>query len=289
MKTTERKVIAITQFILGFLFCFSLTANAEEPLAIIQTILVNGSIKEKPTSSEMEVFRNSRSITVTRSMPLIKNDRVVAYAGTQVGLLYLRNAVETNKSAYLNPPADITIEDDKSIFVRLGKALLSLQGLFDGRTPDGQYAARGTEFLIEVDEDGKSIVRVHTGFVTFEANNSPNGSLMMSPSPKVLPVSYMPDAPIASSGILDFEVPSDRRTEIKRQLKVRNNCGKKHKFKIEEPDNQDAIDLSDDRVELKAGEWKTIQVKFQIDGRKLNPGIFQGKFFFVCTMIRFLS
>jgi beta-lactam-binding protein with PASTA domain len=254
------------------------TAMAQEPLAKIKAIFVNGVNKDNPSSSEMEVFRNNASLAVTKSMALFAGDRLVTRSTTRAALLYLRNAVETDKEAYIDSGADVTIRGDKSLFVRLGKALLSLGGFFDALTPDALYAAFGTEYLVEVAEDGTSTVTVFSGYVNVSSGDfsQPTTLRQSSPlNPPLLQVSYpLPGPNESDSQALNFEAPAGRAIEVEKQIRVSNNCEKKHKYKIEAPDDLKGFEMSHNNFELEARSSKNVQVEFKIDGKNIQPGVY---------------
>lgn len=260
----------------------STPAFAQQPLAKIKAIFVDDVAKDSAGSNEVEIFRSNSSIPVTKSMLLMKGDRVVTHFNARVILLYLLDAVETDKEMFVRTNDETIIGGEISIFQKVGEILLGLKGLFAVETQDTIFAASGTEFAVQVTDDVSNLV-VFSGYVNVQFKNV---SLLNGGPTNLLQVSYSPPDPgyESVSGVegLQFQVFGGTKTNIKRKIRLSNDCQKRHKFEIRAPDNMKQIDISDDDATVNPGDEQIIESTFEINGKELRTGVYTNYFTVYC-------
>ncbi len=280
LKKTQVISWILTTVVLVMVFSSSFVFA--QPVAKIKAIFVNDVPKDSVNTSEIEVFRNNNSIPVTKSMLLMKNDRVVTHFTARVILLYLLDSAETDKEVFMRSNDELIVRDDKSIFQQLGEAFYGLKGFFDTVTPDAIFAASGTEFTVQVAEDGTSTVVVFSGYVNVRRQS--NSLFNNKGQVDVLPVAYSPPNPeydTAAEGF-QFVVFKGTKTTLTRQVRLVNNCQNRHKFEIRRPDFLEQMDISNDDAMLNPQQEKTLESRFEIDAKELRAGVYSDYFTVDC-------
>ena len=115
VKKIRRKICLMPMLVLSICISPALV-SAQQPLAKIQAIFVNEISKRLSEQYRSGSFRNNNSIPVTKSMLLMKDDRILTHFNARVILLYLLDAVETDKEVYVRSNDEAIIGGEKSIF-----------------------------------------------------------------------------------------------------------------------------------------------------------------------------
>jgi len=148
----------------------------EDPLAEIVAILVNDVPATDPvTVSQIEVQRAATGNVEpgTVGMKLFVNDQIKTGPGVEASVVFTRPDSDDRIEVQVQPNSKAKIS---SLFGYYGGFFLSGWGLFDTKTSYARLGKRGTEFQLEVNEEGDIDLRVLRGVVDVEKGEfSPDG------------------------------------------------------------------------------------------------------------------
>lgn len=146
----------------------TLAASYDQPLAEIAAILINNDPRtEAGDTAQIEVKRAADGkLEVGRvGMQLFANDEIKTGEGVEVSLVFTKPNSEDRVEVLVHEKAKARIS---SIFAYYGSFFLTGLGIFDTKTNYVRLGKRGTEFQVNVSEDGDVDVNVLRGTVDVE-------------------------------------------------------------------------------------------------------------------------
>ena len=170
---------ALTTALLVLSLCFPCTAlgnprlfaTAPEPVAQIQSILINGAPVDTPTVEQLEVKRASGTTEPGRvGLQLFKDDEVKTGALVEINVVYEKPDTDYHVQVGMQENSRARIG---SLWSYFGRFLISGWGSFDTQTQEVRLGKRGTEFYIDVNEDGSVNLKVLEGEVDVERVTTP--------------------------------------------------------------------------------------------------------------------
>lgn len=150
--------------------CYAHALTIAEPLAVVQTILIND-VPQTETSNvdslQVEVKRaNTGQVEPARvGMELYKDDEVTTGDLAQVTLVFAKPDSEDRIEVMLKEKSSARLG---SIFSYFGSFFVSGLGVFDTRTSYVRLGKRGTEFELVVTKEGEAELKVLSGEVDVE-------------------------------------------------------------------------------------------------------------------------
>ena len=184
----------------------------------IDGIKVSGAAQTMVERGQMSVSRGGDISGARNGMPLCYGD-VLATGSDVASNIRLDEAPESEKLISLDPNTTITLVDGTSLFMRLGRLFLSLNGVFEVKTPMRTLGARGTEFQVELQGDRLDVIQLEGTLDVVPAGESAFGALRPA-WPMLSPVSLRGSAPrwhvqpVLAAQVKQGTVQLDRLTRL---------------------------------------------------------------------------
>ena len=130
----------------------------DDPIAVVKSILVNGTEQLEALQSDMKVTRLSAEDQPGQAgMLLAGGDEVSTGPNAKVTILFLDAAPEKDNEVLVDANTRVRIG---SIFDWFGKVLIRSKGKFDTATQKVKLDVTGTEYELMVQADGTNRIRV---------------------------------------------------------------------------------------------------------------------------------
>lgn len=261
---------------------------ADEPLAVIKSIVVGGVERIDADTAQVEVVRAATNAAepAAAGMRLYARDRVTTGPDAQVTLLFLNGAPETGNQVIVSSDSRVEIA---SIFSWWGRLFASVKNYFDVKSRPVNLGVRGTEFEFKLTRDGSEAVltvlegevkveRVENGSLGPARPPAPelraDASLMLSPAalfPSLAHTRAQDDNELIIEGV------AGNTSTAKLRAALRNICRQPHRFKISMPPELPWLSiLSGEIVEVKNGDLKTFELEVKVDATNLRAGAYTG-------------
>ncbi len=261
---------------------------AEEPLALIKSIVVAGAEKTDADAAQVEVFRaeTAKAEPGAAGMRLYAKDRVTTGADAQVTILFLDGAAEKGNQVIVGSDSRVEIS---SIFSWWGRFFANIKGAFDVKSRVVNLGVRGTEFEFRVTPDGgEAVLTVLEGKVQVEKTGTGSLGPMMTPAPELradaslmlLPpplFTSFAHAAAQDDNELILEGIAGNTSTARLRAALRNICRQPHRFKISMPVEMPWLSiLAGDVIEVKGGERKDFELDVKIDATNLRAASYPG-------------
>ncbi len=136
----------------------------DDPVAIVKSIVINGTEQDEAPTSELRVTRASAPEQAGQAgMQLIAGDEVSTGPNAKVSLLFLDGAPEKDNEVLIESNARIRIG---SAIDLSGKILIRSKGQFQTVSPKMRLDSTSAEYEVDVQPDGTNRVRVIEGSVS---------------------------------------------------------------------------------------------------------------------------
>ena len=240
-------------------------------LAVIESVL--GPAQGEP---DAEVVRSggAESEPAQVSMPLYLGDQVKTGENTRVVVLFLEAATETDREVTVDANSRVTIKGESSILASVGRVFAQLRGQFEVELPRILLGAFGTEFQLELAENGDANLIVLEGTVNvqpkIEGQESQPPASRPAPSTSGAAESSANPA-VSEQDVVRVEFGS--KATFQKSIDLINTCQKRHRFEIAAATNLAWVQLpSDLRIELSSGERQSVYLELQMDARSVAAG-----------------
>src|SRR6266496_851427 len=216
-------------------------AQGEDPIAVVKSILVNGTDKPVADQSEMKVIRvTAEEQAGEAGMLLSAGDEISTGTNAQVTILFLDAAPEKDNEVLVDSNARIRVG---SIFDRSGRVLMRVKGKFDTATEKLKLEVTGTEYELDV-QDGTNTIKVLDGSVNVQKGSFSPSSIVENSTRGAEPAVTGGDVNFAHCSIgfprrpqakMEFVAVRDKTTSYTREFVFTNSCQQKHRFRIMGP------------------------------------------------------
>lgn len=261
---------------------------AQEPLALIKSIVVGGAERTDADAAQVKVVRAEagKAEPGAAGMRLYKGDQVTTGADAQVTILFLNGAAESGNQVIVGSDSRVEIS---SIFSWWGRFFANIKGAFDVKSRVVNLGVRGTEFEFRVTEDGgEAVLTVLEGKVQVERTETGSLGPLTRPAPELradASLMLLPPQPFTSFAhaaaqddnelLLEGVAGSTSTARLRAALK--NICRQPHRFKISMPTEMPWLSiLAGDVVEVKGGERKDFELEVKIDATNLRAASYPG-------------
>ena len=127
---------------------------------------INDSPSRQVESLGIEVIREGEQITPKLGLALEKGDEIK----TPPGVTALIRFVGSGSEVFMMPETHITIE---SVYVWLGKVIITIKGKFKTKTKLVTGSHSGTVFILTVDRNDQSVISMIEGGMELQSNTGP--------------------------------------------------------------------------------------------------------------------
>lgn len=125
----------------------------------VRGIQVSAEEVEVAPADQIKLIRGASSPAVQNGMPLCAGDDVTVQ-GDSVLVMSLGDSIDNQADITLYAFATVELADPRSIFVRVGRMFATLRGIFEARLPFARLGAKGTEFQVNVTDNGAEIIQL---------------------------------------------------------------------------------------------------------------------------------
>nr|MBA3247331.1 hypothetical protein [Pyrinomonadaceae bacterium] len=257
-----------------------------EPRALIKSIVVGGVDRLEASAAEVSVIRAATSATeAARAGTLLyAQDEVKTGGNAQAILLFLDDPVVRDNEVLLDANTRVQIS---SVFARAGKILAKVKGFFKTKTTKIQLGVVGTEYELIVSPDGSATMTVIDGevevmkgnFSPLETGREPIDRWEGDRETNFVRAVFPTATPTATPPLYEeFTVNAGQVKLIEGQYTLKNRCQQRHLFQIQSPPNLPWLQLpGGDRLEISAGQERTINFAIRIDATNVPIGVYRGE------------
>jgi len=261
---------------------------AEEPLAVVDSMLVDGAKSLDAAVDVATVTHNSEEEPVWAGMLLYVGDEIKTGPRAQLTVLFLDHSTDRHNEVLVDSNTRIQLG---SIFGWLGRILVTVKGAFETKTEKSQVGVAGTAFELAVLPDGTNTIKVLEGEVTVEKGRFSPTTVervpdMESAHERVVPfvnAAFAEDERVSQQGAIPFVAYSGTELTTETELELPNSCRREHLFHITGPDNLEWFQfLGDDQVEIAGNSSRKIRFRIKLDATHVPVGVYKGQIFAPC-------
>ena len=237
-----------------------------------------------PGQAEVQVVRSQGGETLEgeAGLALFSGDQIRTGDGTQVVIFFLSDAEET-KEITIDANSLMQVEGESSVFLSLGRLFAQLKGKLDVRLQRVMLGALGTEFQVEVSNQGRANLLVLDGTVGVTAER-PSGRRLRGGTEEERAASARESSraqsPVAPQVV---SIPSGGKTRISRKIGLTNHCLKSHVFEMGRSTSLSWVRLLGSlRIDLDSGQRTTVEMGIEIDATNVPDGRYVAEAMLLC-------
>ena len=234
--------------------------------------------------AEVQVVRSQGGETLEgeAGLALFSGDQIRTGDGTQVVIFFLSDA-EATKEITIDANSLMQVEGESSVFLSLGRLFAQLKGKLDVRLQRVMLGALGTEFQVEVSNQGRANLLVLDGTVGVTAER-PSGRRLRGVTEEEQAASARESSraqsPVAPQVV---NIPSGGKTRISRKIGLTNHCLKSHVFEMGRSTSLSWVRLLGSlRIDLDSGQRTTVEMGIEIDATDVLHGRYVAEAMLLC-------
>ena len=253
--------------------------TSEDFVARIKSIL-----EPAQGQAEVQVVRSQNGETLEGEvgLALFSGDQIRTGDGTQVVIFFLSDA-EGTKEITIDANSLMQIEGESSVFLSLGRLFAQLKGALGVRLQRVMLGALGTEFQVEVSDEGRSCLLVLDGSVGVTAERPRQRGLREATEEERAASARESSRSSPSANSQLVRLRSGEKIPVTRKIGLSNHCLKPHIFEMGRSTSLSWVRLLGSlRIDLDPGQRTTVEMGIEIDATNVPDGRYVAEAMLLC-------